>query len=93
MLIVISYFFFLFLQSSFILQLLQFLLATSFLNLPIKFRLHFSPLFFELLLLIKVELFGEQAAVMAALLQLLHFLFIKHQIIISDNKLTSNLRV
>lgn len=90
MLIVIFYFLFLLLQSSFILQLLQLLLPASFLNLPIEFSLHFPSLSFELLLLGVVEFLGEQAAVVAALLQLLHFLFIKHQIIISDNKLAPN---
>ncbi len=87
MLVVVLYFLLLLLNPAVVLHLLLLLLPATLLNLSVQLRLHFFTFAIQLLLLSEVELLGEQPSIVAALLQLLHFLFIKHQIIISNNKL------
>jgi hypothetical protein len=79
MFVIILNLFFFFSHPSLVLQFLQFFLPAPFFDLSIEFCLHFSAFALELLLFVEVELLGEEAAVVAALLQLLHFLFIKHR--------------
>ena len=79
MFVIVLNFFFLFFHSSLVLQFFQFFLPASFFDLSIEFSFHFFAFALELLLFVEVELLGEEAAVVAALLQLLHFLFIKHR--------------
>jgi hypothetical protein len=79
MFVIILNLFFFFSHPSLVLQFLQFFLPAPFFDLSIEFCFHFSAFALELLLFVEVELLGEEAAVVAALLQLLHFLFIKHR--------------
>jgi hypothetical protein len=76
--VVIFYLFLLLAYSSLVLHFFLLLLPAAFLDLPIQFCLHFPAFALELLLLVVVELLGEESAIVAALLELLHFLFIKH---------------
>ena len=61
-----------------LLHFLHLFLPPLLLDLTIKLRPHLPPLPLHLVLLIVKELLREQPAIVAANLELLHFLFIKH---------------